>query len=101
MPNPPPRTPTDPTPPAPKWWAASRTVWGAVIAALAAVLPALGPLLGITIPPELVQQLGDQVVQLVQAAVALVGTILTIYGRMRATAPLKRRPISLSLILKL
>jgi hypothetical protein len=101
MPNQLPPTPSESTPPAPKWWAASRTVWGAVIAALAAVLPALGPLLGITIPPELVQQLGDQVVQLVQGVVGLVGTILTIYGRMRATAPLKRRPVSLSLILKL
>jgi hypothetical protein len=87
-----------PSHPAPaKWWAASRTVWGALITALAAVLPTLGPFLGFTIPPELIHQLGEQAILLVQALVALAGTILTIYGRVRATSPLERRPMTLKL----
>jgi hypothetical protein len=88
---------TPPAPPPAKWWAASRTIWGALITALATVLPALGPLLGLTIPPELIHQLGDQAVLVVQALAALAGTILTIYGRMRATARLERRPVLLKL----
>ena len=86
----------EPTPP-PKWWVASRTIWGTFITALATVLPALGPLLGFTIPAELIHQLGEQVLLLVQALVGLAGTILTIYGRMRATTPLERRRVSLKL----
>ena len=38
------------------------TIWGALITALATVLPAIGPLVGLDITPELVRQLGDQVV---------------------------------------
>jgi hypothetical protein len=86
----------DPTP-APKWWAASRTLWGAFITALATVLPALGPLLGFTIPPELIHQLGEQILLFAQALVGLAGIILTIYGRMRATTPLARRRVTLKL----
>jgi hypothetical protein len=82
--------------PAAKWWAASKTVWGALITALAALLPALAPLLGFTLPSELIHQLGEQVVLVMQALVALAGTILTIYGRVRATTPLARRHIVLN-----
>jgi hypothetical protein len=91
---------TDHTPatsPLPKWWATSKTVWGALITAMATALPALGPLLGLTIPPELIHQLGDQILLLVQALVGLAGTILTIYGRVRATSPLERRRVILKL----
>jgi hypothetical protein len=84
-----------PAPPLPKWWATSKTVWGALITAMATVLPALGPLLGVSISPELIHQLGDQVLLLVQTLVGLTGTILTIYGRTRATTPLARRRMSL------
>ena len=73
------------------------TIWGAIITALATVLPALGPLLGFTIPAELIHQLGDQVLLVVQALVGLAGTILTIYGRVRATTPLERRRVILKL----
>jgi energy-converting hydrogenase Eha subunit A len=55
---------------------------------LSAVLPTIGPILGLNITAELVQQLGDQIIIVVQAAGALVGTLLTIYGRVRASAPL-------------
>jgi hypothetical protein len=72
------------------------TVWGAAITALSTVLPVVGPLLGLTITADLVQQLGDQVVLLAQAAGGVAGTILTIYGRARATTTLERRRLTLT-----
>lgn len=83
--------------PSPKWWAASRTIWGALITALATVLPILGPFLGFDVPPELILLLGDQVVLVAQAVAGLVGTGLTIYGRVRATTSLTRRQVTLNL----
>ncbi|MFZ1105478.1 MAG: hypothetical protein WAN86_21920 [Hyphomicrobiaceae bacterium] len=88
---------TLPTTPPPKWWVASKTLWGAFITALVAVLPALGPLLGFTVPAELIHQLGDQVLLVVQALVGLAGIVLTIYGRVRATTPLERRRVIVKL----
>ncbi|HEY7118362.1 MAG TPA: glycosyl hydrolase 108 family protein [Tepidisphaeraceae bacterium] len=85
------------TPAAAKWWGSSMTVWGAVLTALTTVLPVVGPLFGLNITADLVQQVGDQVVVLVQAAGGLAGTILTIYGRARATTVLERRQITLSM----
>jgi uncharacterized protein (TIGR02594 family) len=80
--------PAPPTTTDTKWWGHSMTVWGIVMTTLSAVLPTVGPILGLNITPDLVQQLGDQIVTVVQAIGALIGTLLTIYGRMRATAPL-------------
>ena len=74
-----------------KWWGASLTIWGAVMTALSTVLPVVGPLVGLDIPPELIHQLGDEVILLAQAVAGLSGTILTIYGRARATTALRRR----------
>lgn len=89
---------TTATPPTPaKWWASSITIWGAIITALSTVLPIVGPLLGLDIPPELVHQLGDQVVLVAQAIAGLAGTILTIYGRARATTALQRRQVTVNL----
>jgi hypothetical protein len=90
--------PDQATPAAPaKWWASSMTIWGAVITALSTVLPIVGPLVGLNIPPELIHQLGDQAVILAQAAGGVAGTILTIYGRARATTALERRPVTLTM----
>jgi hypothetical protein len=89
---------TPPATPAPaKWWPASMTIWGALITALSTVLPVVGPLIGLDIPPELVRLLGDQVVVLAQAAGGVAGTILTIYGRVRATTSLERRRLTLTM----
>ena len=85
-----------PTAPA-KWWASSMTIWGAVVTALSAVLPVVGPIVGLNIPPELIQLLGDQVVLLAQAAGGVAGTILTIHGRVRATTALERRKVTLTM----
>lgn len=80
-----------------KWWGESLTVWGALVTALSTVLPALGPVVGIDVTGELVQQAGQQIVQTVQALGGLIGTVLTIYGRARATQPLERRDLSVRL----
>lgn len=80
-----------------KWWGQSMTIWGALITAAAAVLPTIGPLAGLDINAGLVRELGDQVLTLGQALIALVGTVLTIYGRTQAVLPLARRSITLKL----
>ena len=85
-----------PTVPA-KWWGESLTVWGAIITALSTVLPALGPVTGIDLTPEMIKDAGTHIVALVQAAAGLLGTVMTIYGRVRASAPLERRPVTLKL----
>jgi lysozyme family protein len=79
-----------------KWWGQSMTIWGVVITFLSTVLPTMGPLLGLNVTADLVHQIGDQVVQVVQSIGGLVGTILTIYGRTRATTLLERRQITLN-----
>jgi len=84
----------DATPTDSKWWGQSMTIWGALITALSTVLPALGPALGIDITADLVQQVGAQVVQTIQVVGGLIGTLLTIYGRARATQPLARRDMT-------
>ncbi len=78
-----------------KWWAQSKTVWGTLITAAATVLPVIGPLLGISIPADVIKSLGDQTVVVVQALAGLFGTLLTLYGRSQASAPLTRQSISL------
>jgi hypothetical protein len=92
---------TDATPaPAPtdsKWWGQSMTIWGAIITTLSTVLPVLGPALGIDVTADLVREVGAEVVQTVQAVGGLVGTILTIYGRARASQPLAQRAMSLKI----
>jgi lysozyme family protein len=80
-----------------KWWGQSMTIWGALLTAMSTVLPLLGPILGLDLTPELVQRLGQDIVVLVQALGGLIGTILTILGRMRATTLLERRPVRLKL----
>lgn len=69
---------------APKSWAQSKTIWGALITAAATVLPALGPVIGIDLPGDSVRQAGEQTISAVQAVTGLLGTLLTIYGRSKA-----------------
>jgi uncharacterized protein (TIGR02594 family) len=83
------------TKPSPKWWGESVTIWGAVITALSTVLPALGPVIGVDITGELVRDAGEHLVETVQAVGGLIGTAMTIYGRVRASAPLDRRSVTM------
>ena len=80
-----------------KWWGQSMTIWGVIITTLSTVLPAFGPLLGLDITAELIRQLGDQIVVVVQAVGGLIGTILAIWGRARATTSLERKQLTMNL----
>jgi uncharacterized protein (TIGR02594 family) len=74
-----------------KWWVQSKTLWGTLITAAATVLPVLGPALGIVLPADLIKTFGDQMVTAVQALAGLLGTVLAIYGRLKASTPLTLR----------
>ncbi len=74
-----------------KWWGHSMTIWGTIVTLLSTVLPALAPVTGIDVDGDLVQDAGSQVVDAVQAVGALIGTLMTIYGRVRATGPIDVR----------
>ena len=80
-----------------KWWLQSRTIWGAIITAAAAVVPVLGPMIGINVPGDVIKQAGDQTLSVVQALAGLFGTFLTIYGRVNATLPLARKDVSVKI----
>lgn len=77
-----------------KWWGQSVTIWGAIITGLSTVLPVIGPAFGIDITSDLVRELGDKLVLTVQAVGGLIGTAMTIYGRVRASQPLARRDMT-------
>jgi hypothetical protein len=87
----------DPATPSPKWWGQSLTIWGTIITTLSTVVPILGPALGMSISGDLIRQLGDNVVVLAQAAGGVAGTVMAIWGRIRATQPIERRPFTVSL----
>ncbi|MDX2259402.1 MAG: TIGR02594 family protein [Hyphomicrobiaceae bacterium] len=78
-----------------KWWGHSLTIWGALTTAAAALAPMAGTMLGIELDAETVRQLGSETVTAAQAVAALLGTVMTVYGRIRATQPLQRRAIEL------
>lgn len=80
-----------------KWWGQSITIWGAMITALSTVLPTIGPAFGIDITGDLVREAGEGIVQTVQAVGGLIGTLMTIYGRMRASTPLAQRSVQMKL----
>ncbi len=80
-----------------KWWVESKTIWGALITAAAAVLPVLGPLIGINLPGEVIRQAGEQLFSAAQVLGALFGTLLTIYGRVSAVQRLARRVVNVKL----
>jgi uncharacterized protein (TIGR02594 family) len=87
--------PVSTMPNAPKWWGQSMTIWGALIAAAATVLPALGPIIGVVLTPDMIQQLGVSIPAAIQAVVSLIGTVMAIYGRVRASQPIERRQVTL------
>jgi uncharacterized protein (TIGR02594 family) len=74
-----------------KWWLRSKTMWGTLITAAATVIPAIGPALGIVLPADVITTFGDQAVTAVQALAGLFGTVLAIYGRLKADTPLALR----------
>lgn len=81
----------------PKWWGRSLTIWGTLITALSTVLPALAPLAGLDLTPEVVREAGHHLVGTAQGLAGLLGTLMALFGRLRAQQPLSRRDVSLKL----
>lgn len=81
----------------PKWWGESMTIWGTLITTLSTVVPIVSSLVGVDISSGLVEQVGNDVTNVIQAVTAFTGTLMTIYGRIRARQPLARRSISIRL----
>lgn len=81
----------------PKWWGESLTIWGAILTGLTTVAPAILAAVGVDLPADLAQRLGRDVVAVVQALGGLAGTLMTIAGRARASAPIVRRPVTMKL----
>lgn len=77
-----------------KWWGSSLTIWGALVTAVSTVAPAVLSAFGLDVPRALIEQLGADITLAAQAIGGLVGTIMTIAGRARASAPLARRSAS-------
>ncbi|MBI1385700.1 MAG: TIGR02594 family protein [Rhizobiales bacterium] len=80
---------------APKWWGQSLTIWGAIITSLSTILPLVGPLVGLDLSASSIIEFGDQVTRMLQVLGGLVGTAMTVYGRLRATSPLTQRSFAL------
>ncbi len=88
---------TDQTAATSKWWGQSLTIWGTLITAATTVLPLVGPMLGLDLTPDLVRQVGEQTLAVVQAAAGLIGTLMAIVGRTRASTRLERRPFTVEI----
>jgi uncharacterized protein (TIGR02594 family) len=73
-----------------KWWGHSITIWGTLITILSTVVPALAPVTGVDVTGDLVQDAGEQVIEAIQTVGTLIGTLMTIYGRVRATSPIQK-----------
>jgi len=72
------------------WWQ-SMTIWGTMLTAITTVLPLVGVMLGISITPDLAAQIGQDVVMIIQAIGGLIGTLMALFGRARATTLLQSR----------
>ncbi|WP_045836055.1 TIGR02594 family protein [Hyphomicrobium sp. 99] len=74
-----------------KWWVQSKTLWGTLITAAATVIPVVAPAIGVSLPADVIQAFGDQVLTALQALTAVFGTALAIYGRFKASSVLSLR----------
>ena len=68
-----------------KKWYESKTIWGGVITLLAVLLS----FLGIQIDEQTKQVLINETTAFASAAAALIGSLLTIYGRIKAEKRIK------------
>ena len=71
-----------------KWFAKSVTMWGVFIMGLTAVLPAIGPMFGLTFAPADIAMLGKGGTDLLNGLGSIIGFVMAIYGRFNATVPL-------------
>lgn len=83
----------------PKWWAKSKTVWGAIVSAVAVLGPVLFPALqslGVPIDASVFAAIDAFVQTGFQAIAGLIGAGLTVWGRLDAKSPLRRSdPVTL------
>lgn len=77
-----------------KWWGNSLTIWGALLTAATTVAPAVFAAFGLDVPVDVVRRLGTDAVAVAQAVGGLIGTVMTIAGRVRASTPLERRAVA-------
>jgi hypothetical protein len=70
-----------------KWIGKSLTFWGVAVTFLSTVLPAVGPFIGLDITPGEVTEAGSSITAALQALGGAIGTIMAIWGRMRASKP--------------
>jgi hypothetical protein len=70
------------------------TIWGAAVTAISTVAPVVLSAFGFDVSSALIEQLGRDIAVTAQAIGGLVGTIMTIVGRARASAPLARFPLA-------
>lgn len=76
-----------------KFWLKSLTVWGAIITAASAILPGLLSIWGLDVTRDEIHLIGEQGKDVLQALGTLIGTLMVIYGRMRAKQPITlKRP---------
>jgi hypothetical protein len=54
-------------------------------------MPLVGVVLGVSITPELAEQIGQDIVLVIQATGGLIGTLMAHFGRARASALLQVR----------
>ena len=62
----------------------SKTIWGAIVS----VASVAGMLFGVDISQELILELQSSLIGIASSVGALVGTALTIYGRIKARGPI-------------
>ena len=72
------------------WWQ-SLTIWGTLLTAFTTVLPLVGVVLGLSITPDIADRIGQDIVLVVQALGGLIGTVMALFGRARASALLQVR----------
>jgi len=84
-------------PQAGKWWGESLTIWGVLLTMASTVAPTVFAAFGLDVSPDLVERLGRETLVVAQALAGLIGTILSIAGRARATTPLTRRAVAVRL----
>lgn len=90
-------TPATPSVPETKWWGESLTIWGVLITAASTVVPVLAKAWGVDITPDLIAKLGTDATLAMQAVGGLVGTVMAIWGRVKASTGLTQKPVQLKL----
>ncbi|MFV0296829.1 MAG: TIGR02594 family protein [Hyphomicrobiaceae bacterium] len=75
----------------PKWWGQSLTIWGVLLTTFSTVAPTLFSAMGFDVSADMIQHLGNNLMTTMQAIGGLLGTIMAIIGRTRASTPLSAR----------